>query len=157
MYYNREQWIGKYLVNYLACLRLFEWSIAVSRPVKIILLIHIQWDNAFLITTEEKRLKDEHLFTFSLNTFSLTHHYCLVITEDSACRARDGTCQDDSLSCPGEYLSGLCSGASNRRCCIGTLYTKSYTFIKWLVNRCWNPVSLLWVRFQCIDNGLSYS
>eukprot|EP00105_Crassostrea_gigas_P026932 XP_011448071.1 PREDICTED: peptidoglycan-recognition protein SC2-like isoform X3 [Crassostrea gigas] len=38
---------------------------------------------------------------------------------DAPCLNTGGTCQYDHLSCPGGYVSGLCSGASNRRCCQG--------------------------------------
>uniref|UniRef100_A0A8W8IRD2 Uncharacterized protein n=1 Tax=Magallana gigas TaxID=29159 RepID=A0A8W8IRD2_MAGGI len=40
-----------------------------------------------------------------------------VLGSDAPCLNDGGTCQYDHLPCPGGYVSGLCSGASNRRCC----------------------------------------
>ncbi|KAK7471405.1 hypothetical protein BaRGS_00035957 [Batillaria attramentaria] len=39
---------------------------------------------------------------------------------DTPCINAGGHCQTDSLACSGGYQSGLCSGASNRRCCMPT-------------------------------------
>ena len=38
---------------------------------------------------------------------------------DSQCNGKSGNCQDDRYNtCAGQYQSGLCSGGSNRRCCL---------------------------------------
>jgi len=42
----------------------------------------------------------------------------LALGSDSRCTSQGGTCQTDSHACGGLYQSGLCDGASNRRCCI---------------------------------------
>ncbi|KAJ8317239.1 hypothetical protein KUTeg_005143 [Tegillarca granosa] len=48
--------------------------------------------------------------------------FCFVVKStlgsDLLCINRGGTCQDDSISCPGGYVSNHCSGAANRRCCL---------------------------------------
>ncbi|XP_056006487.1 peptidoglycan-recognition protein SC2-like isoform X7 [Ostrea edulis] len=36
---------------------------------------------------------------------------------DAPCLNIGGTCQDDHHVCSGSYVSGLCSGGANRRCC----------------------------------------
>lgn len=49
--------------------------------------------------------------------------FCLLVPlalgADTGCTNQGGACQTDTLTCSGHYQSGLCSGASNRRCCVG--------------------------------------
>lgn len=37
---------------------------------------------------------------------------------DSDCTLALGECQDDYIYCVGQYISGVCSGPTNRRCCL---------------------------------------
>lgn len=43
-------------------------------------------------------------------------NFCLDL--DSPCRSFQGVCQLDTYYCRGRYVSGLCGGPYNRRCCI---------------------------------------
>lgn len=53
-----------------------------------------------------------------MQPFILLAFVPLVLGSDSRCTGQGGTCQTDSHHCGGVYQSGLCDGASNRRCCI---------------------------------------
>ena len=45
--------------------------------------------------------------------------FCPTPATDTACTSRGGTCQTDTTTCSGgSYVSCLCSGAPNRRCCV---------------------------------------
>ncbi|XP_056006488.1 uncharacterized protein LOC130050429 isoform X8 [Ostrea edulis] len=43
--------------------------------------------------------------------------YRKTLRSDAPCLNIGGTCQDDHHVCSGSYVSGLCSGGANRRCC----------------------------------------
>ncbi|KAL4233413.1 hypothetical protein ACF0H5_008094 [Mactra antiquata] len=43
-----------------------------------------------------------------------------ALADDSQCLSRSGTCQEDYLTCHGNYYTGLCAGHASRRCCIPT-------------------------------------
>ncbi|XP_056006481.1 peptidoglycan recognition protein 4-like isoform X2 [Ostrea edulis] len=45
--------------------------------------------------------------------------YRKTLRSDAPCLNIGGTCQDDHHVCSGSYVSGLCSGGANRRCCSG--------------------------------------
>ena len=42
----------------------------------------------------------------------------LTFASDYRCTDEGGVCQNDSNSCSGYYLSGLCDGSSSRKCCV---------------------------------------
>ncbi|KAK7090334.1 hypothetical protein V1264_010146 [Littorina saxatilis] len=48
----------------------------------------------------------------------------LSLGADSGCTNTGGSCQTDTSACSGHYQSGLCSGAANRRCCVGCSSTQ---------------------------------
>ncbi|KAK7499203.1 hypothetical protein BaRGS_00009463 [Batillaria attramentaria] len=56
----------------------------------------------------------------SKNTDNTTSAHILfwISGSDARCDSAGGNCQTDSIRCSGSYRSGLCSGPTNRRCCI---------------------------------------
>ncbi|XP_033756598.1 peptidoglycan-recognition protein SC2-like [Pecten maximus] len=47
----------------------------------------------------------------------LVAFFHISVGSDTPCLNHGGTCQDDSSSCSGNYVSNLCSGSASRRCC----------------------------------------
>lgn len=64
---------------------------------------------------------------FSFFSGSLIYSKHVFPGSDAPCLNIGGTCQDDHLHCSGAYQSGLCSGATHRRCC--TSHSSSGVFL----------------------------
>ena len=63
--------------------------------------------------------------TFKTSKYAMKEKDLMYILEnDEPCVNIGGICQQDTLSCPGGYQSGLCGGAANRRCCKGKVLFK---------------------------------
>ncbi|XP_061182794.1 uncharacterized protein LOC133191114 [Saccostrea echinata] len=45
---------------------------------------------------------------------------CTVIADDVPCRKLGGTCQENILSCNGQYQRALCDGRTTRQCCLSS-------------------------------------
>ncbi|KAJ8317500.1 hypothetical protein KUTeg_005404, partial [Tegillarca granosa] len=75
------------------------------------------------------------------NLINTWPHYSTIPLQKSSdllCINRGGTCQDDSISCPGGYVSNHCSGAANRRCCLpSTSNTGSCNNVKIISRDSW--------------------
>merc|ERR1719219_74201 len=55
-----------------------------------------------------------------------TYRKCCV-SNDYPCESRGGTCQTNTKSCSGDYLSGYCSGDYSNQCCMKGCELKKWT------------------------------
>ena len=58
---------------------------------------------------------------------------------DTPCESIGGTCQQNTLPCPGGYQSGLCGGGVNRMCCKRKFFVFCVYWVFWLLQIMYNP------------------
>ena len=57
-------------------------------------------------------------FTFKTSRYAMKKKELMYfLGNDAPCESIGGTCQQNTLPCPGGYQAGLCGGGLNRRCC----------------------------------------
>ena len=102
--------------------------------------------------------------TFKTSKYAMKEKDLMYFLEnDEPCVNIGGICQQDTLSCPGGYQSGLCGGARNRRCCKGKFPFKiaslffrmhrcrvRFTFFCYLISTTHKKFCMHSVRRSCV-------